>query len=63
MKKKYFINGNIVDGTGKKASVSGYTVYGKTGTVRKIKNGEYSLFDKILYLSFLSILSLKSDPR
>ena len=29
------------DGTGKKASVSGYTVYGKTGTVRKIKNGEY----------------------
>ncbi len=30
------------DGTGKKASVSGYTVYGKTGTVRKIKNGEYT---------------------
>ena len=29
------------DGTGKKAIVSGYTVYGKTGTVRKIKNGEY----------------------
>ena len=32
---------NSPDGTGKKASVSGYTVYGKTGTVRKIKNGEY----------------------
>ena len=32
----------LSDGTGKKASVSGYTVYGKTGTVRKIKNGEYT---------------------
>ena len=30
------------DGTGKKASVSGYTVYGKTGTVRKIEHGEYN---------------------
>ncbi len=30
------------DGTGKKARVSGYTVYGKTGTVRKIKNGKYN---------------------
>ena len=30
------------DGTGKKAQVSGYTVYGKTGTVRKIKDGKYN---------------------
>ena len=30
------------DGTGKKARVNGYTVYGKTGTVRKIKNGKYN---------------------
>ncbi len=29
------------DGTGKKALVNGYTVYGKTGTVRQIKNGKY----------------------
>ena len=30
------------DGTGKKAAVDGYSVYGKTGTVRKIKNGKYN---------------------
>ena len=30
------------DGTGKKAKVDGYSVYGKTGTVRKIKNGKYN---------------------
>lgn len=30
------------DGTGKKAKVHGYTVYGKTGTVRQIINNEYS---------------------
>tara|TARA_B100000035_G_scaffold302613_1_gene300382 strand:+ start:1124 stop:2812 length:1689 start_codon:yes stop_codon:yes gene_type:complete len=30
------------DGTGRKAKVDGYTVYGKTGTVRKIKNGKYN---------------------
>tara|TARA_B100000902_G_C27286859_1_gene904932 strand:- start:193 stop:1857 length:1665 start_codon:yes stop_codon:yes gene_type:complete len=30
------------NGTGKKAKVDGYTIYGKTGTVRQIFNGEYS---------------------
>ena len=30
------------NGTGKKAKVDGYTVYGKTGTVRQYVNGEYS---------------------
>jgi cell division protein FtsI (penicillin-binding protein 3) len=30
------------DGTGKKAKVEGYTVYGKTGTVRQIINGKYA---------------------
>ena len=30
------------DGTGRKARVEGYTVYGKTGTVRQIINGKYS---------------------
>tara|TARA_B100001057_G_C22626877_1_gene862819 strand:- start:66 stop:965 length:900 start_codon:yes stop_codon:yes gene_type:complete len=30
------------DGTGKKAKVEGYTIYGKTGTVRQIINGQYS---------------------
>lgn len=29
------------NGTGKKAAVNGYTVYGKTGTVRLMKNGDY----------------------
>ena len=29
------------DGTGRKAKVEGYTVYGKTGTVRQIINGKY----------------------
>ena len=29
------------DGTGKKARVNGYTVYGKTGTVRQLQNGAY----------------------
>ncbi len=30
------------DGTGKKAKVEGYTVYGKTGTVRQFVKGNYS---------------------
>jgi cell division protein FtsI (penicillin-binding protein 3) len=30
------------DGTGKRAKVEGYTVYGKTGTVRQIINGKYA---------------------
>jgi len=30
------------DGTGKKAKVNGYTTYGKTGTVRLLKNGKYN---------------------
>ncbi len=30
------------NGTGKKAEVDGYTIYGKTGTVRQIINGKYS---------------------
>ena len=30
------------DGTGRKAIVDGYTTYGKTGTVRRLKNGEYN---------------------
>jgi len=46
------------DGTGKKASVSGYTVYGKTGTVRKIKNGEYK--KNIHNALFIGILG---DPK
>ena len=29
-------------GTGKKAKVDGYTIYGKTGTVRQIIKGKYS---------------------
>ena len=29
------------NGTGKRAAVNGYTVYGKTGTVRLMKNGDY----------------------
>ena len=41
----------LTDGTGKKARVSGYTVYGKTGTVRKIKNGEYKTIHITLCLS------------
>ena len=30
------------DGTGSKAKVQGYTIYGKTGTVRQIINGKYA---------------------
>tara|TARA_Y100000992_G_scaffold161342_1_gene108059 strand:+ start:1046 stop:2695 length:1650 start_codon:yes stop_codon:yes gene_type:complete len=30
------------DGTGRKAKVEGYTVYGKTGTVRQVINGKYA---------------------
>jgi len=30
------------NGTGKRAKVDGYTIYGKTGTVRQYINGEYS---------------------
>ena len=30
------------DGTGRKAKVEGYTVYGKTGTVRQIVDGKYA---------------------
>jgi cell division protein FtsI (penicillin-binding protein 3) len=30
------------DGTGRKAVVQGYTVYGKTGTVRQLVNGNYA---------------------
>ena len=45
------------DGTGKKARVNGYTVYGKTGTVRQLQNGEY---DKNIHNAlFIGILG---DP-
>ena len=30
------------DGTGRRAAVQGYTVYGKTGTVRQLVNGKYA---------------------
>jgi cell division protein FtsI (penicillin-binding protein 3) len=30
------------DGTGRRATVQGYTVYGKTGTVRQLVNGKYA---------------------
>ncbi len=46
------------DGTGKKARVNGYTVYGKTGTVRQLQNGKY---DKNLHNAlFIGILG---DPN
>ena len=46
------------DGTGKKARVNGYTIYGKTGTVRQIKDGSY---DKNTHNAlFIGILG---DPK
>ena len=46
------------DGTGKKARVNSYTVYGKTGTVRQLQIGKY---DKNLHNAlFIGILG---DPN
>jgi cell division protein FtsI (penicillin-binding protein 3) len=44
----------VVDGTGKKAQVAGYTVAGKTGTADKLINGQYSgAHQNVSFLGFV----------
>jgi cell division protein FtsI (penicillin-binding protein 3) len=61
----------VVDGTGKKAQVAGYTVAGKTGTADKIINGRYSGSQQnVSFLGFvpsrnpaLTIIVMVDTPR
>ncbi len=49
-----------IDGTARKARVEGYRVAGKTGTVRKVNNGEYV---ENAYLSLFVGMAPASAPR
>ncbi len=68
---KSFLKAVVDYGTGKKASIAGFTVAGKTGTARKAINGKYST--KHYFSSFmgfvpvekprLSIIVVINDPQ
>ncbi|MBS0219102.1 MAG: penicillin-binding protein 2 [Proteobacteria bacterium] len=51
---------NAVEGTGKKADLSGYEVGGKTGTAEKVAHGGYAR--KALFSSFVGAFPM-SDPK
>lgn len=53
--------GVVTNGSGKKASVSGYKIGGKTGTAQKYKDG---IIDQGKYISsFLGFLSVSGKPK
>ncbi len=51
---------NAVEGTGKKADLTGYEVGGKTGTAEKVAHGSYAR--KALFSSFVGAFPM-SDPK
>ncbi|MBS0518711.1 MAG: penicillin-binding protein 2 [Proteobacteria bacterium] len=51
---------NAVEGTGKKADLTGYEVGGKTGTAEKVSHGGYA--KKALFSSFVGAFPM-SDPK
>ncbi len=53
--------GVVTDGSGKKASVSGYQIGGKTGTAQKYENGVIAQGKYIS--SFLGYLSVENNPK
>ena len=60
MQMRKLLRGVVVEGSGKRANVSGYEVAGKTGTANKPVNGHY--VDKKVYTSFLATFPV-SDPK
>ena len=59
-KIRHMLQGVIEEGTGRLAKIDGYTVAGKTGTVRKVSNGSY---EDTNHLAFFAGMAPATDPR
>ncbi|HKI74083.1 MAG TPA: penicillin-binding transpeptidase domain-containing protein [Pseudomonadales bacterium] len=57
---RLMLQGVVKRGTGRRASIDGYTVAGKTGTVRKVSNGNY---EDTSHLAFFAGMAPAINPR